>query len=96
MANEPEPTVVVCAELSTAAPLRPGREGGFSCLRCKQSLQATPAGAQAIRKGGLPLCNRCGFELIKLRQETGKSTRAILGPEVLDQLAQLEEQLRKN
>jgi hypothetical protein len=63
--------VVVCAKLTN--PPFTGSFPGFKCIKCGQELQATAKGRDAIKAGGFPLCNKCGFAFLDYRKKSGKS-----------------------
>jgi hypothetical protein len=87
MSDPMQGALVVCRSAVPPEPIHPRARLGYQCKACGKPLQVTLTGVAQIERGGTPLCNACGGELISEieKRELGGATLA-LNPAAIEYL----------
>jgi DNA-directed RNA polymerase subunit RPC12/RpoP len=77
--------LVMCRQASD--PLLPGYKTGYACVECGKPLQVSPSGVPVIaNKGGQPICNACGKQVLEAARFSEARTDIVIGPDAVESI----------
>jgi transposase-like protein len=86
MSDPMQGALVVCRSAVPPEPIHPRARLGYQCKACGKPLQVTLTGVAQIERGGTPLCNACGGELVRLMENRNREATLVLNPAAMEYL----------